>query len=45
MVLGTQPVTNIVQVHPGDQESYGLMQGQDWLGDQTEMLALLQAIM
>jgi hypothetical protein len=32
-------------VHPGDQESYGLMQGQDWLGDQTEMLALLQAIM
>lgn len=45
MVLGTQPVTNIVRVHPGDQESYGLMQGQDWLGDQTEMLALLQAIM
>jgi hypothetical protein len=45
MVLGTQPVTNIVQVHPGDQESYGLMQGQDWLGDQIEMLALLRAIM
>lgn len=45
MVKGTQPCTNILEWNDGDREPFGLMAGQDWLGDQTEMLALLQAVM
>lgn len=41
----TEPVTNVLKAHQGDRESFGLMQGQDWLGDQVAVLRALQAIM
>jgi hypothetical protein len=44
-VRGTEPTTNVLKSHPGDREEYGLMQGQDWLGDQAEMLSLLAPLM
>lgn len=45
LVKGTEPVTNVLKASDGTRESYGLMSGQDWLGDQSEVLALLRAIM
>ena len=44
-VKGTQPVTNMILVQEGQRESYGLMSGQDWLGSQTDVLALLRPLM
>jgi Cellulase (glycosyl hydrolase family 5) len=43
--MGTEPTTGVVKANDGDRESYGMMQGQDWDGSQTEMLTLLQPIM
>lgn len=44
-VKGTQPVTNMILVQEGQRESYGLMSGQDWLGSQTDVLALLRPLL
>lgn len=44
-VKGTEPCTNAAKAADGDQESYGLMAGQDWEGAQSEMLAILAPLM
>jgi len=44
-VLGTEPATNVVKVQPGQRESFGLMSGQDWLGSQEDVLAMLTPLM
>jgi len=43
-VKGTEPCTNAVKAVDGTRETFGLMAGQDWLGSQSEMIALLQAM-
>ncbi len=40
-VLGTQPVTGKVITQAGQREDFGLMSGQDWLGSQADVLAML----
>lgn len=44
-VKGTEPVTNVLKAADGQRETYGLMSGQDWLGDQSEVLGLLAPLM
>lgn len=44
-VLATEPCTNAAKAADGDRESYGLMQGQDWLGGQSEMITILTPLM
>jgi endoglucanase len=44
-VKGTEPVTNTPKSQDGQRESYGLLSGHDWLGDQSDMLALLAPLM
>jgi len=44
-VKGTQPVTNKVKMQAGQREAFSLMAGQDWLGTQSDLLAMLAPIM
>lgn len=43
-VKGTEPTTNVAKANEGQRETYGLMSGQDWQGDQVQVLALLDMI-
>ena len=44
-MLGTEPTVNVVKAVPGGREGFGLMSGQDWLGSQVDVLAMLRPLM
>jgi endoglucanase len=43
-VLGHEPCTNRLVVPDGNEETYGLMAGQDWQGSASETIALLRSL-
>jgi hypothetical protein len=42
---GTEPSTNKVKVSDGQSEGFGLLHGQDWRGEQSDVLSLLASVM